>query len=288
MTGAMEIEVPTCWVKKVKGGKVQIHFEDIHFKKQYVDEYTGEVLQHDLIKAAIIEELTYFCEKEVWKLEDVSDMAKIKDHVLVRSRWVLCNKGDAQSPDMRARLVACEVNHGQRNDAFYASTPPLESKKALFSMYATEQSRLNSKGEKMPLRLLFIDIKKAYVNAIPVRDVYMRLPGELGLSKDVVGKQTRCVYGTRDAGMLWEETYRVALENVGFQSGLANPCLFNHAEFNIQVVVHGDDFTFLGNDQDLQWCTEIMEKEYEVKVRGKLGPDKSHDKSMIILNRSIV
>ena len=71
-------------------------------------------------------------------LEDSSTMHMIPGHVLVRSRWVLCNKGDQENPDMRARLVACEVNHGQKNDACFASTPPLESKKALFSKYATE------------------------------------------------------------------------------------------------------------------------------------------------------
>ena len=114
----------------------------------------------------------------------------------------------------------------------------------------------------------------------------MRLPAELGLSKDVVGKQTRCVYGTRDAGMLWEETYRIALENIGFKTGLANPCLFNHAEFNIQVVVHGDDFTFLGTDDRLDWITDELKKVFEIKVRGRLGVG-CPDSEIKILNRIV-
>ena len=116
-------------------------FEDTHFKRQYLDEYTGDILQHDLIKEAIVEELKYFCEKEVWMLEDISKMKEIAGHIFVRSRWVVSNKGDVDEPDMRARLIACRINKGKKNLDFYASTPPLESKKCLCSKLATEQTR---------------------------------------------------------------------------------------------------------------------------------------------------
>ena len=62
----------------------------------------------------MIEELTYFSEKEVWMFEDINKMKEIADHVFVRCRWVLSNKGDAEAPDMRARLISCEVNKGQK------------------------------------------------------------------------------------------------------------------------------------------------------------------------------
>ena len=89
-------------------------------------------------------------------MELKANVAKDPDAVLVRSRWVLCNKGDNKNPDMRARLVACEVNKGgDRPDAFYASTPPLAAKKILFSRYAQERTR---KGT--PLRLAFLDVRR--------------------------------------------------------------------------------------------------------------------------------
>ena len=55
----------------------------------------------------------------------------------IKSRWVVVNKGDALKPDIRARLVACEINV-YKTDEFYASTPPLEAKNMLFSQYATD------------------------------------------------------------------------------------------------------------------------------------------------------
>ena len=90
---------------------------------------------------------------------------------LVRCRWVCCNKGDAQNPDVRARLVACEVNYGSKEDSFYDATPPLEAKKILFAKYAQEPIK-----NGLRQRLSFVDIRKAYFNAIPNRHIYMSLP----------------------------------------------------------------------------------------------------------------
>ena len=87
-------EIPHCFVKRFQGGgSIQVDFEDSDFKSQYVDEYTGEVLKHELIKEAIVEELKYFCEKEVWMIEDMSVMKSLAEHVFVNCRWVLCDEG---------------------------------------------------------------------------------------------------------------------------------------------------------------------------------------------------
>ena len=110
-----------------------------------------------MVRAAICEELAYFNDK-VWRVTDLKTAESYPDAKIVRCRWVLCNKGDASHPDVRARLVACEVNYGGgKEDAFYASTPPLEAKKLLFKKY-TDSPVVN--GE--PMRLDFVDAKKAY------------------------------------------------------------------------------------------------------------------------------
>ena len=83
-----------------------------HFKPKYIDEYTGEILPEALIRSAIVEELNYFNER-VWEISTKDAMHACEDHIFVRSRWVMCNKGDATDPDCRARLVACEVKKKQ-------------------------------------------------------------------------------------------------------------------------------------------------------------------------------
>ena len=108
------------------------------------------------------------------------------------------NKGEAESPDVRARLVACEVStSSKKEDSFFASTPPLETKRMLFRKYADKPI-----VDEKPMRLSFIDIKKAYFNGIPKRNILMKLPRELGLPPHHLGLQVRCVYGTRDAGAI--------------------------------------------------------------------------------------
>ena len=103
------------------------------------------------------------------------------------------------------------------------------------------------------------------------KKVFMRLPKELGLPKHSVARQTRCVYGTRDAGMLWEEDYRMALEEMGFETGKANPCMFKHPTKLIEVVVHGDDFTALGTDPAPDLYTEQLKKFFEIKCGAGWG-----------------
>ena len=81
----------------------------------------------------------------------------------------------------------------------------------------------------------------------------MIFPKELGLPAGLVARHVRCVYGSRDAGALWEDVYRQCLEDMGFANGVASPCCFYHKEKDLACVVHGDDFTCLGSDEHLNW-----------------------------------
>ena len=168
----------------------------------------------------------------------------------------------------------------------FAATPPLEAKKSLFSMAITQFARGRAKSMKGTQKLLFIDVRRAYVYAPARRPVYVTLPDE-DAEEGMCGRLNRSMYGTRDAAANWEDKYSSHLESMGFARGKSSPCTFFHLQRGIRCVVHGDDFTFLANESELKWCTDMMKAEYEVKVRGLLGPDKHDDKQMTILNRCI-
>ena len=57
---------------------------------------------------------------------------------------------------------------------------------------------------------------------------------------------------------------------VGFVSGVSNPCLFHQAGRGISAVVHGDDFTAMCTDADLDWYTSELEKVFEINHVGVL------------------
>ena len=73
--------------------------------------------------------------------------------------------------------------------------PPLhlEGKKLLFSLAVT-----GTKGSSDPLKLLFIDVRRAYFYAKAKRPVYIRLPDE-DLEEGMCGKLQRSLQGTLDA-----------------------------------------------------------------------------------------
>ena len=74
---------------------------------------------------------------------------------------------------------------------------------------------------------------------------------------------------------------------MGFVQGRALPCCFTHTTRELKLVVHGDDFTILGNDSDPDYFEASIKKEFDVKVRGRLGSGKHDTKSIRILNRII-
>ena len=108
----------------------------------------------------------------------------------------------------------------------------------------------------------------------------MRLPKELGLPRHYVGKLVRCLYGTRDAGSIWEECYTQCLVNLGFQQGKSSPCSFWHPQWRVSVVVHGDDFTALGTDEALERYEQGLAAQFECKAKGRLGSEPKDLKEM--------
>ena len=272
--------------RKVKfiflNGYTKIVDLDPNFRDVYKDEYTTEQLPREQTKAAMYDELAYFCD-HVFRGVSYEEAVNDPDGKIIGSRWVNCNKGDLEDPDVRCRLVAQEVNTGSGGcDDFYAATPPLEAKRLLFSEWATKKVRHGKK-----LKLSFVDIRKAYFNGTPTRNLYVRLPTELGFQKNTLGKLIKCMYGTRDAGAIWEQCYVDCLINLGFKQGIASPCCFRHDEWGVSVVVHGDDFTALGTDESLDLYEAGLAKAFETKVRGRLGLDEKDMKEIRILNRII-
>ena len=92
-----------------------------YMKSQYRDEYTNELLPSEWVHAAMHDELSFLNEK-VW--HGVSLKAALADpgSTQIGTRWVVNNKGDANEPDVRARVVAQEeAQYG--DSSFFCSDP---------------------------------------------------------------------------------------------------------------------------------------------------------------------
>ena len=95
------------------------------------------------------------------------------------------------------------------------------------------------------------------------------------------------MYGTRDAAQNWGMEYTEFMIQSGFIRGKSNPCVFWNPSKEIRCVVHGDDFTVLGWEHQLDWFWKSMKKRFECKHRARLGPGSNDVKSVRILNRIV-
>ena len=86
------------------------------------------------------------------------------------------------------------------------------------------------------------DVKKAYFFADATRKLYVELPPE-EYKAGKCGRLLKSLYGTRDAGAIWEAVYTDVLRELGFEQGAASPCCFYHRGLGAALAVHGDDFT---------------------------------------------
>ena len=243
------------------------------------DDISGEMLDAELVKKARREEIQEFERIGVWQWTTVEECHRVTGKKPVGTRWVDVNKGDRANPEIRSRLVAQEFKVGSFADLF-AGMPPLEAKKALFSLAA---SGLHASGN--PLKLAFIDVKKAYLYAKVTRPTYVALPPEVAAPPRVCGRLMVSLYGTRDAAMNWEREYTDTLKAIGLVQGRSSPCIFYCERRDLRVVVHGGDFTVLSDRAGIDFVHAAMKKKYIVKLRGVLGPERGDDKEIRILNR---
>ena len=141
-------------------------------------------------------------------------------------------------------------------------------------------------GEKVR-KMLLIDVKKAHLNPECKEDVWIELPEEAGAGPGMVGKLRRWLYGFRPAAAAWENHYAAKLEGAGFKRGLATPVAFFHEGRGVSLVVHGDDFTFVGCQASLEWIERLMKSWYQLKVRAWMGPEEFDDKEATLLGRTV-
>ena len=175
--------------------------------------------------------------------------------------------------EVRARIVAKDYKGKDKDrDDLFAETPPLEAKRMLLSRAVTR--RRDGRTRK----LMFIDARKAHLNPVCTEDVYVDLPPECGCPEGFCGKLNFWLYGMRPAAAAWEKHYAELLEGKGFKRGEACGVAFYHADMDVSIVVHGDDFTLCGLKEDLLTVQGWMASWFDIKVRGMLGPDREDDK----------
>lgn len=204
---------------------VGIVCEEAVMDKKYWDDITGVSLNPKLVHEARLKELEEFRQKSVYKKVPLTRCFDKTGRPPISVRWVDINKGDDANPNYRSRLVARQMEKSGDLVDLFAATPPLEAKKMLFSMAATEHR--DRQGRSVPLQLSFVDVVRAYFNADATPNMFVKLPEEDHLEGHC-GELLKSMYGTKTAASNWEATYIQSMEALGFVRGKSSPCLFWH------------------------------------------------------------
>ena len=136
--------------------------------------------------------------------------------------------------------------------------------------------------------MMYADVSRAYFHAESSREVYVKLPEEDWEAGDELrcGKLNVSMYGTRDAALNWAEEYAGELKKAGYRRGVANPCLFWHRKKKVTIMVHGDDFVAVGEEEGLQEARRVLEDAYNTKVE-TLGDGDGGKQEIRVLNKVI-
>ncbi|CAK9105213.1 unnamed protein product [Durusdinium trenchii] len=215
----------------------------------FIDEVSGKALETSKVRAARAEEIDYATRYNVWRLVPTQEAWDVTGAGPIGSRWIDINKGDAEHPNYRSRLVIQEVRHSGV-EAIFAATPPLESIRVLLSL---------QRSGKQGYKVMFTDIRRAHWTAKIERTVYVRLPPEAA-EEGYCGRLNKAMYGCRDAARQWEIEITDFFTSQGFTPGLGSPVLYFHSVRDIKISVHGDDVTSLGRKDDLLWLEAIVDK----------------------------
>ena len=238
----------------------------------------GDELDPEQVKAARKEELEFMIKKAVSRGGKEPTTTKWIDG------WKADEKGGRF---VRSRLVGRDfkVKGVEEREDLFAAMPPLETKKLLFRMVAAVRGQRKRRGEK-EMKLMFIDVRKAHLNAKCEDEEWVALPEEcweLGR----YARLRRWLYGMRKAAAGWEEEYASKLIDEGFERGRGAPTVFHNKKSGVRLVVHGDDFTFAGVKKELQKMKVKMREWYDIKDRGTMGSDEDDIKTITILGRTL-
>ena len=257
-------------------------------KEEEIAEYAWDdvndiPLPIDKVRAARREEMSYMKGRK-FEVVKKSEAYRLTGKGPISTKWVDTDKSHGTGEVLvRSRWVARDFKKRGEKDRedLFSATPPLEFLRYVISRQATRRA------DGRERKTMYIDVKKAHLAARCMEDVFVELPEEAGVEDDECGKLIYWLYGCRQAAQAWEEHYAGVLQAVGFKRLVSSPVAFYHPERDLVVVVHGDDFVFVGVDEQLDWVLGVLEKEYELKNRGRLGSGECDAKEIDMLGRVI-
>ena len=197
--------------------------------QEFWDRISGEKLDSKLVHEGRKTEVKYMKDLKVYR-EATEEEMKACGAVPIPTQWIDVNKGDADSPLIRCRLVAMETRRRTTGiakgpegiAATFAATPPLEGVRLILSLAMSQMDV--EKDDDMRV-VGFYDISRAHFHAPARRDIFIRTPMEDTENKTGLGKLLQSMYGTRDAAQCFDVFAEESMNRMSFRTGIWCPLL---------------------------------------------------------------
>lgn len=249
------------------------------FNVVHIDEETGSLgapsplLEVVTLEEALREDAPKWQEAilaELRSLESTKTFSVVpipKDRKVIRSRWVLRNKLDAQGALARrkARLVikGFEQQYGLDYFSTFASVARFDTLRVLLAKAAVEDPEIEH-----------MDVDTAFLNPTLEEEVYMEVPEFFHLiypncPPGSCLKLLKSLYGLKQAPRAWLEEVVDFFSSIGFESSTADPNLF--VQDNVYILVYVDDFLFIGPWSKVAKAKSVISSRWKCKDLGAAG-----------------
>ena len=176
---------------------------------------------------------------------------------LISCRWEDNNMGDNQRVAARSRLTAREIK--QKGTDGYFGGAPLAIVRHVISR---------------------ADVKRTFLHADALAVTHVKPPHIRDTER--CWRLKICMYGTLPAPAGWQHL----VQKVGADIGPLSSNIFPCASRDLDMVVHGDDFILAGCGEDLDWLSQKLNENLELKQRTRLGS--GYDSEETVLHRCVM
>ena len=132
-------------------------------------------------------------------------------------------------------------------------------------------------------QLLVFDAKRAFLHADALTETCVKPPHLRDTERCWLLK--KCMHGTFLAAARWQHLVQKVGTDIGLLSSSNCPCAFGHSARDLDMVVHGDDFIVVGDDDDLDWLSRKLNEKLELVQEARSGPGSDSDAT--VLNRCV-
>ena len=194
-------------------------------------------------------------------------------------QWVDTNKGSAEAPRYRSRLVCTKVRH-KGVEPIFSETPPLETLRVRLCVACQEDVfRVED-----TFLISIADVSPAHFYADAVRDACIRLQDE-----DPKAKQPGvCGRLRKDNARISECSPTVGrASRSSFGDWKISPMCIFHKDLETYILVHGDDFFIVGRLKGRRHAMSLLRGAYELSKVVTLGPESSQSRTVSFLGRTL-